>query len=54
MSRPTVELVDPVADDMPGAREIGFSVPRRYNASRIRRGRFRQRKGDERRPVSDG
>lgn len=35
MSRPTVELVDPVADDVPGAREIGFSAPRGYNASRI-------------------
>ncbi len=28
-------MVDPVPPDNPGAREIGFSVPARYNASRI-------------------
>jgi acetyl-CoA synthetase len=35
MSTPTGGIVDPVADDIPGAREIGFSVRRRYNASCI-------------------
>jgi benzoate-CoA ligase family protein len=29
------EIVDQVPDDSPGAREIGFSVPQRYNASAI-------------------
>jgi acetyl-CoA synthetase len=29
------EIVDLVPDDAPGAREIGFSVPERYNASAI-------------------
>jgi benzoate-CoA ligase family protein len=28
-------LTDPVADDVAGAREIGFAIPPRYNASRI-------------------
>src|SRR6266700_4685512 len=28
-------IVDPVPPDNPGAREIGFAVPERYNASRI-------------------
>ena len=28
-------IIDPVSDDAPGAREIGFSVPPRYNAARI-------------------
>jgi benzoate-CoA ligase family protein len=28
-------IIDPVADDAPGAREIGFVIPQRYNASRI-------------------
>src|SRR5829696_102833 len=28
-------ITDPVSDDAPGAREIGFAVPPRYNASRI-------------------
>jgi benzoate-CoA ligase family protein len=28
-------ITDPVADDVPGAREIGFVIPQRYNASRL-------------------
>lgn len=28
-------VTDPVSDDVPGAREIGFSIPPRYNASAI-------------------
>jgi benzoate-CoA ligase family protein len=28
-------ITDPVSDEAPGAREIGFSIPARYNASRI-------------------
>jgi benzoate-CoA ligase family protein len=28
-------VADPVRDDVPGATEIGFSIPRRYNASAI-------------------
>lgn len=28
-------ISDPVSDDSPGAREIGFAIPSRYNASRI-------------------
>ena len=31
----TSAIVDPVADDAPGAREIGFAVPERYNASHL-------------------
>src|SRR5262245_48526581 len=31
----TQAITDPVPQDSPGAREIGFSVPERYNASRI-------------------
>ena len=31
----TSPIADHVADDCPGAREIGFSVPQRYNASAI-------------------
>ena len=31
----TPEIVDHVPADNPGAREIGFSVPERYNASRV-------------------
>jgi benzoate-CoA ligase family protein len=33
-SRPP-EIIDQVAADSPGAREIGFSIPQTYNASRI-------------------
>ena len=29
------EIADEVPSDSPGAREIGFSIPARYNASRI-------------------
>src|SRR5205823_13803626 len=28
-------VIDPVPDDAPGAREIGFAVPERYNASQL-------------------
>src|SRR3954454_25377506 len=35
MASPPHEITDPVSDDAPGAREIGFAVPPRYNASRI-------------------
>jgi benzoate-CoA ligase family protein len=28
-------MIDPVPDDAPGAREIGFAVPQRYNASQL-------------------
>jgi benzoate-CoA ligase family protein len=31
----TPGIADPVPPDSPGAREIGFSIPERYNASRI-------------------
>jgi benzoate-CoA ligase family protein len=31
----TLEIADPVPPDSPGALEIGFSIPQRYNASRI-------------------
>ena len=31
----TSRIVDPVPDDAPGAREIGFAVPSRYNASAL-------------------
>src|SRR5690242_9588502 len=31
----TIEIADSVPPDNPGAREIGFSLPARYNASRI-------------------
>ncbi len=31
----THEIADPVPPDSPGAREIGFSIPETYNASRI-------------------
>src|SRR6202790_5544462 len=31
----THEIADPVPLDNPGAREIGFAIPERYNASRI-------------------
>jgi hypothetical protein len=30
-----LEIADGVPPDSPGAREIGFSIPARYNASRI-------------------
>src|SRR5207302_11019670 len=30
-----LEIVDPVPPDNPGALEIGFALPERYNASRI-------------------
>jgi benzoate-CoA ligase family protein len=32
---PHHRIIDPVSDDAPGAREIGFSLPPRYNAARI-------------------
>ena len=35
MNRPVARIADPVADDVAGAREIKFSLPDRYNASRI-------------------
>ena len=31
----TLEIADGVPPDCPGAREIGFAIPARYNASRI-------------------
>ena len=31
----TREIVDRVPSDSPGAQEIGFAIPQRYNASRI-------------------
>ena len=31
----TREIADQVPPDNPGAREIGFTIPERYNASRI-------------------
>jgi acetyl-CoA synthetase len=31
----TLEIADPVPPDSPGAREIGFAIPEKYNASRI-------------------
>ena len=31
----TLEIVDGVPPDNPGSREIGFTIPKRYNASRI-------------------
>jgi benzoate-CoA ligase family protein len=31
----TLGIADPVPSDSPGAREIGFSIPEKYNASRI-------------------
>src|SRR4051812_40306257 len=31
----TSRIADPVSDAVPGAREIGFSLPRRYNAGAI-------------------
>jgi len=31
----TFEIADPVPSDSPGALEIGFNIPQRYNASRI-------------------
>jgi len=31
----THEIADRVPSDSPGAREIGFAIPQRYNASRI-------------------
>ena len=34
-SRRPLEIVDQVAADSPGAREIGFAIPQTYNASRI-------------------
>jgi hypothetical protein len=34
-SRAEGRIADPVADDAPGAREIGFAPPERYNASAI-------------------
>jgi benzoate-CoA ligase family protein len=34
-ARADVRAVDPVADDAVGAREIGFAVPERYNASQL-------------------
>jgi hypothetical protein len=30
---PISDIVDRVSDECPGAREIGFSLPQRYNAS---------------------
>jgi benzoate-CoA ligase family protein len=35
MSMPVARIADPVADDVAGAREIKFSLPEQYNASRI-------------------
>jgi benzoate-CoA ligase family protein len=35
MASETQRITDPVSDDAPGAREIGFAIPTRYNASRI-------------------
>lgn len=35
MSAGSREIVDGVPEDSPGAREIGFAIPRAYNASRI-------------------
>jgi len=32
---PPTRIADPIGDDVPGARAIGFSVPDAYNASRI-------------------
>jgi benzoate-CoA ligase family protein len=34
-SRKPLEIADQVASDSPGTREIGFSIPQTYNASRI-------------------
>ena len=34
-AQPARTIVDPVPPDSPGAREIGFAIPQRYNASRI-------------------
>lgn len=31
----TLEIADAVPSDSPGAREIGFTIPQIYNASRI-------------------
>ena len=31
----TLGIADPVPPDSPGAREIGFAIPEKYNASRI-------------------
>jgi hypothetical protein len=31
----TIEIADKVPSDSPGALEIGFTIPERYNASRI-------------------
>ena len=31
----SLEIADQVPSDSPGAREIGFAIPRTYNASRI-------------------
>lgn len=35
MSTPAAPIADPVPRDAAGAREIGFSVPERYNAGAI-------------------
>src|SRR5690242_20662347 len=35
LPQPTRAIADPVPCDSPGAREIGFTIPQQYNASRI-------------------
>jgi benzoate-CoA ligase family protein len=42
----TLEIADPVPPDSPGAREIGFTIPEKYNASRILFDNLRDGRGE--------
>jgi acetyl-CoA synthetase len=42
----TLGIADPVPSDSPGALEIGFTIPERYNASRILFNNLSQGRGD--------
>jgi benzoate-CoA ligase family protein len=46
--QPARAIVDPVPSDSPGAREIGFTIPQRYNASRILFDNLGKGRGDRR------
>ena len=48
----TREIADRVPSDSPGAAEIGFAIPQRYNASRILFDNLAQGRGD--RPALTG
>ena len=52
MKPPAQPIADAVPPDSPGAREIGFAIPQRYNAGRILFDNLGKGRGD--RPALTG